>query len=138
MKEIPPSVRIRAVAMVFLGVAALVSKPCYHGPLEPLVWSCLGNISASFAVYFVATVTTWQLQRPRLVAVVAALALVESFELLDGFGITANTYDPWDLLANAVGVGAAWAVAALADRRSVARTAWASLCRSASRREADS
>jgi hypothetical protein len=59
------------------------------------------------------------------VAGIAALAVVESFELLDGFGITASTYDPWDLLANAVGVGAAWAVAALADRRSTARTAQA-------------
>jgi hypothetical protein len=123
MKEPPLSVRIRAVAMVFLGVAALVSKPWYHGPLRPLVWSYLGNISASYAVYFVATLTTWHLPRPRLVAGIAALAVVESFELLDGFGITANIYDPWDLLANAVGVGAAWAVAALADRRSTARTA---------------
>ena len=122
MKEIPPSVRIRAVAMVFLGVAALVSKPCYRGPLRPLVWSYLGNISASFAVYFVATLTAWHFPRPRLVAGIAALAVVESFELLDGFGIMANTYDPGDLLANAVGVGVAWAVAALADRRSTART----------------
>jgi hypothetical protein len=109
--------------MVFLGVAALVSKPYYHGPLRPLVWSYLGNISASFTVYFVATLTTWHFPRPRLLAGIAALAVVESFELLDGFGIMANTYDPGDLLANALGVGAAWAVAALADRRSTARTA---------------
>ena len=123
MKEIPSSVRIRAVAMAFLGVVALVSKPHYHGPLRPLVWSYLGNTSASFAAYFVATLTTYHFPRPRLLAGTAALAVVESFELLDGFGITANTYDPWDLLANAVGVGAAWALAALADRRSTARTA---------------
>ena len=123
MKEIPPSVRIRAVAMVFLGVAALVSKPHYHGPLRPLVWSYLGNVSASFAVYFVATLTTWHFPRPRLVAGIAALAVVESFELLDGFGITANTYDPWDLLANALGVALALAVDGLFQRASVAERA---------------
>lgn len=118
MKEIPLAVRIRAVAMALLGVAALVLKPHYHGPLRPLVWSYLGNVSVSFALYFVATAATYRFPRPRLLAAIAALAAVESFELLDGFGITANTYDPWDLLANAAGVGAAWALAAAIDRRS--------------------
>jgi hypothetical protein len=123
MKEIPLTVRIRALAMVLLGVAALVMKPYYRGPLGPLVWSYLGNTSASFAVYFVAALAAHHFPRPRLVAAIAALAAVESFELLDGFGITANTYDPWDLLANALGVGAAWALAALVDGRAAARAA---------------
>lgn len=41
----------------------------------------------------------------RHIAVLLALVCVESFEVLDGFGIMANTYDPFDLLANAIGVG---------------------------------
>lgn len=36
-----------------------------------------------------------------------ALTCVESFEAFDGFGLMANTYDPIDLLANAIGVGCA-------------------------------
>jgi hypothetical protein len=38
----------------------------------------------------------------------AALLAVEAFEITDGFGVMSNTYDPLDLLANALGVAAAW------------------------------
>ncbi|MCC6396896.1 MAG: hypothetical protein IT282_07740 [Bacteroidetes bacterium] len=43
---------------------------------------------------------------------------MESFEVFNGYGIMANTYDEYDLLANAVGVGCALAldVALLASR----------------------
>ena len=44
-----------------------------------------------------------------------ALLVVEIYELADGFGIMANVYDPFDYLANALGVGLAYVVdAALA------------------------
>ena len=36
-----------------------------------------------------------------------ALLIVESFELTNGFGIMSNVYDPWDYLANAIGIGMA-------------------------------
>lgn len=113
MRPVPLSLKLRSVALVLLGVAVLVLKPHYHGPLQDLVWSYLGNVSVSFAVYFLATLTAYRFPRPRLVAALGALALVESFELLDGFGVMSNTYDPWDLLANALGVALALAVDSL-------------------------
>jgi hypothetical protein len=116
MNEIPRAGRAWTVAMVLVGVAALLAKPLYRGPLERLVWSYLGNVSASFSTFFIASLATWNLPRARLVAALAALAAVESFELLDGFGIMTNTYDPWDLVANALGVGLAWSLASLAPR----------------------
>ena len=38
---------------------------------------------------------------------VGALLTVELFELLNGFGVMSNVYDPWDYLANALGIGLA-------------------------------
>jgi hypothetical protein len=43
----------------------------------------------------------------KLVAAGFALAVVESFEAFDGFGVMTNTYDPSDYAANALGVALA-------------------------------
>ena len=119
MSEIPRAARARTVAMVLVGVAVLLAKPLYRGPQGWLVWNYLGNLSASFSTFFIVLLATWNLPRPRLLAALAALAVVESFELLDGFGIMTNTYDPWDLVANAGGVGLAWVLASLRDRQRI-------------------
>lgn len=116
MKTVPLSLKLRSVSLVLLGVVVLVLKRHYQGPLGEWVQSYLGNTSVSFAVYFLATLTAYHFPRPRLLAAVAALCAVESFELLDGFGVMSNTYDPWDLLANALGVALALAVDGLLGR----------------------
>jgi hypothetical protein len=36
-----------------------------------------------------------------------SLAVVELFEAFDGFGVMTNTYDPFDFVANTVGVALA-------------------------------
>jgi hypothetical protein len=41
------------------------------------------------------------------VAAGLALALVELFEAFNGFGVMTNTYDPFDFVANTLGVGLA-------------------------------
>jgi hypothetical protein len=38
------------------------------------------------------------------------LAIVEAFELTDGFGVMTNVYNPFDYLANALGVALACGV----------------------------
>jgi hypothetical protein len=43
----------------------------------------------------------------RLLSAGAALLVVSRFEVTNGFWVTANVYDPVDLLANAVGIGLA-------------------------------
>ena len=43
----------------------------------------------------------------RLIVAVIALLVVELFEATNGFGVMANTYDPFDFLANAIGVALA-------------------------------
>lgn len=97
----------RAVGFVIVGVAAFMLKRSYDGPQAVVVASYLGNVSISFAVYFLATIAAARVGLGRLLVVLVSLLVVESFELFSGFGLMSNTYDPWDLLANALGIGLA-------------------------------
>jgi hypothetical protein len=94
----------RTVGLIVLAVAAFILKRSYHGPCAVPVTSYLGNVSISFALYFLATIVARRVGQARLFAAACSLLVVETFELLDGFGIMSNVYDPWDLLANVVGV----------------------------------
>jgi hypothetical protein len=102
--------RARNVLFVLLGVAGLLAKPHYHGDGADLVHSYVGNLSVSFAIYFNARLVPWPPGRALLLSAACALVAVEAFELTNGFGVMSNTYDPLDLVANAVGVGLAVAV----------------------------
>jgi len=98
------------VLCALVGVAALILKQHYAGPGEESVHSYGGNISASFAVYFVFL----QLPVPpafrKAAAAGLALGVVELFEAFDGFGMMVNTHDPFDFIANALGVALALVV----------------------------
>ena len=100
-----PATRMRNIALALLGAIALVLKSAYAGPFEAVVHSYGGNFAVTFALYFAAVSATHNLRRPRLIAALAALAVVTLFEITDGFGVLANVYDPLDMLANAIGVG---------------------------------
>ena len=93
------------VALVLLGVFALVLKRFYAGPWADLVHSYAGNLTISFAVYFLGTIAAASLRMPRAAVALFALLIVESFEVTDGYGVMANVYDPMDLVVNAAGVG---------------------------------
>lgn len=104
-----PRVALR-LALVLLGVAGLLTKRRYAGPLQDLVLSYGGNVSVSFAVFFLLGASSLGARLGPARTAGAALLAVEAFELADGFGVMRNTYDPLDLVANAVGVAAAWAL----------------------------
>jgi hypothetical protein len=107
----------RSVLLIILGVATLCLKPIYQGPYSYLVQSYLGNVSASFAVYFLATIASARVGKGRFISALSSLLVVEAFELSDGFGVMSNVYDPWDLLANAAGVGLALSMDVYSRRR---------------------
>ncbi|TFH64889.1 MAG: hypothetical protein E4G91_04380 [Candidatus Zixiibacteriota bacterium] len=106
----------RKVLFVLLGVAILVLKRHYSGPFAVMVHSYIGNVSVSFAVYFVVSIAapTWKLGKLPTAGI--ALLAVELFEATDGFGVMSNVFDQIDFIANAVGVGVALAVDTVADR----------------------
>jgi len=102
--------KARNVLCVLVGAAALALKKHYAGPGEQPVHNYGGNIAASFAVYFVFLQLPIPTVLKKPVAAGLALALVELFEAFDGFGVMTNTYDPFDFVANALGVGLALVV----------------------------
>jgi len=69
----------------------------------------------SFAVFFLVSIASGS-RLNRVVIAVMALLVVEIFELADGFGIMANVYDPFDYLANALGVALAYSVDVVSAR----------------------
>ncbi len=109
--------KARNVIFVLLGVAALVLKKHYSGPLVEIIHSYGGNLSASFAVYFVVRILTFGWRYRRFATAGIALLVVELFELTNGFGVMTNVYDSVDLLANAVGVVLALAIDTLVGLR---------------------
>jgi len=113
--------RVRNAVLAVLGAAGLVMKAGYAGPQGELVHSYGGNVAASFAVYFVVANPCSRLRPRSLVTAVVALTVVSLFEAMDGFGVMANTYDPADYVANAVGVGVALLVDWVLSRAAAGR-----------------
>ncbi|MCK6622045.1 MAG: hypothetical protein HUU32_09385 [Calditrichaceae bacterium] len=109
--------KARNVFFVLLGVAALVLTRHYSGPFVEIIHSYSGNVSASFAVYFVVRILTSGWRYGRLVTAGIALLVVELFEVTNGFGVMTNVYDSVDLVANAVGVVLALVLDALVGLR---------------------
>ena len=95
----------RNVTFALLGAAALVFKQSYTAVGEPFVHAYAGNFVVSFALYFAFLGAMLRFRHPRLLASVAVFAVVTAFELTDGFGVMANVYDPFDIAANAAGIG---------------------------------
>jgi len=113
----------RNVLFVLLGVAALVLKPYYHGPLAQVLYSYGGNFAVSFAVYFWTAIAASRLGWGKLAVAGSALLIVEAFEVTNGFGVMSNVYDPLDLVANAAGVGFALVVDFASQRYVATRAA---------------
>jgi len=112
----------RNVVFALLGATGLVLKRHYSGPLAETVHSYLGNVAASFAVYFVVTNLPLPPRLRRALTVVLAFAVVSLFEAFDGFGVMANVYDRNDFTANAVGVALAVVVDVVSDAASRQRS----------------
>ena len=110
---------IRNLVFVFIGVILFLLRRHYSGPLEDIVHSYAGNFFVSFALYFVFinSLLQVQLRAKRVLAALLTLAVVESFEAFNGFGYMANTYDPVDYIANALGIGFALGLDTMLDRK---------------------
>jgi hypothetical protein len=109
---------LRNVLFVLPAIALLLLKGQYSGPFQELIHSYAGNVTVSFALYFVVLrLCMSSPQFGRVIAVAVVLVCVESFELFDGFRIMSNTYDAFDLLANVIGVGLALSLDAILCRK---------------------
>ncbi len=105
--------KVRSVFLVLIGVTGLVFKRQYSGPLQEAVYSYGGNVAASFAAYYVVTLLSFPPRFKKALTAGIALAVVELFEALNGFGVMTNVYDRFDFAANAAGIALALAVDAV-------------------------
>ena len=114
--RVPGCSKAFSVAMALLGTVGLILKSHLNDDLGFHLWSYGGNVTVSFAVYFVVGLLPQIRSYGKLAIAGAALLVAETFELADGFGVMSNVYDPVDLMANLLGVGLAFAVESLAHR----------------------
>ncbi len=96
--------KLRNVLFVLLGVLVLLLKQIYSGPALEIVKSYSGNISISFAVYFLISFSSDYWKQNKLITAIISLTIVELFEITNGFGVMTNTYDTIDLFVNLIGV----------------------------------
>ena len=96
---------VRNVTVALIGAAALVLKHSYAGAGERAVNAHAGNFVVSFALYFAFLGAVLRFRYPRLLAALVVFVVVTAFEVTNGFGVMANVYDPFDIAANAAGIG---------------------------------
>jgi hypothetical protein len=96
---------VRNIALALLGAAAFVLKRSYAGVGKRVIHAYAGNLLVSFALYFAVLSAMLRYRHPRLLAAAITFSVVTAFELTNGFGVMANVYDPFDIAANAAGIG---------------------------------
>jgi len=96
--------KARNVSFILLGVLVLLLKQIYDGPGLEIVKSYFGNLSISFAVYFLIYLSSDHWKQNKLITAIISLTIVELFEITNGFGIMTNVFDTIDLFANLVGI----------------------------------
>jgi hypothetical protein len=96
--------KVRNVLFILLGVLVLVLKQSYNGPSEVIVKSYSGNLSVSFAIYFLIGLNSHHWKKNKFITAIISLIIVELFEITDGFGIMTNVFDIIDLFANLIGI----------------------------------
>jgi len=101
--------------MTLIGTIGLLSKSWFRDSIGDLAYAYLGNLAASFAVFFIVAIAAPP-RLHRIWSAVVALAIVEAFELTNGFGVMTNVYDPFDYLANGLGIALAYCVDLVSTR----------------------
>ena len=96
--------KTRNVLFILLGVLVLLIKHSYNGSGQELVNSYSGNLSISFAVYFLICFNSNHWKKNKLITAIISLMIVELFEITNGFGIMKNVFDIFDLFVNLIGV----------------------------------
>jgi len=96
--------KARNVLFILLGISVLLLKQIYNGPGLEIVKSYSGNLSISFAVYFLIYFSSDHWKQNKLITAIISLTIVELFEITNGFGIMKNVFDIFDLFVNLIGV----------------------------------
>ena len=96
--------KARNVLFILIGISVLLLKQVYNGPGLEIVKSYSGNLSISFAVYFLICFSSDHWKQNKLITAIISLTIVELFEITNGFGIMKNVFDIFDLFVNLIGI----------------------------------
>ena len=107
--------RTTYLIVVFLGVLVLLAKSWFSDWLPEVIIAYAGNVSVSFAIYFIFRLGSSN-KLNKVICALLAMAVVGFFELTNGFGFMANVYDPMDLIADALGISLALLADVLTER----------------------
>jgi len=102
--------KVKNVIFILIGVMLMLLKKNYDGPYQEIINSYLGNLSISFSMYFLISLNQIIWKSKKIITFLVSLAIVELFEITDGFGIMSNVYDSYDLIANLIGISIALAL----------------------------
>lgn len=78
--------KVTYTCFVLLGVASLVFKSHYSGPFGDIIQCYGGNVSASFAAYFMLRIISSDWGYGKLMTAGVTLLAVELFEVTNGYG----------------------------------------------------
>jgi hypothetical protein len=117
-KEAKSILRIRNFLMILIGVIGLLLKKWIADSVPDFVYAYMGNFTVSYAIYFLINnaVDNRFNRFNRFITALIALAIVESFEFTNGYGVMTNVYDVIDYLANALGIAFAFIVDIVSTR----------------------
>jgi hypothetical protein len=99
-----PKEKVRNILFILLGVIILVLQQNYSGRYVEIVKSYAGNLSVSFAIYFLISIVADKWKNNKLITAGISLIIVTSFEVTNGFGVMENVFDPIDLFVNLIGI----------------------------------
>ncbi|MFC1526105.1 hypothetical protein ACFL6X_04755 [Candidatus Latescibacterota bacterium] len=108
--------KVTCLIGVAVGVLGLLLCRHYAGPASDLIHSHGANVTFSFGAYFILKLCRLPLADRRPVCAAYALLGVSAQEVAQGLSLYPGIFDPLDFLANAAGIGAAWAVDLVQDR----------------------
>lgn len=94
---------VLALVACAIGAAVLV----YHGPGRAIVRGYVGDVAATMLVFALLGVTRWRLRTRAIVTMAIALVIELRQIAWSGGLLLGNVFDPWDVVAYAVGVAAA-------------------------------
>ena len=93
------------LALVACGIGAGVLV--YQGPGRAIVRGYLGDVAATMLVFALLGLTRWSLRTRAIVTMGVALAIELRQIAWSGGLLLGNVFDPWDVVAYAIGVAAA-------------------------------
>ena len=91
---------VLALVACAIGAAVLV----YHGPGRAFVRGYVGDVAVTMLVFALLGVTRWSLRTRAVVTMAIALAIELRQIAWAGGLVLGNVFDPWDVVAYAVGV----------------------------------